>query len=176
MLRWCLVCVTCNSNSFHSLIFKLSIIIVHNSPTLKKMGLYWVGLSVIPSVQLSLSAQYLENRLTEFHQILYIQSYWQDLAWDCYTSFLTYWVMALDLHQNFVSPQSWKQIDRILPNCIYAFILTRFILGLLHVIFCTFVLKLWPLIYAKISFPLTILRAKWQNFTKFYICIHIDKI
>ena len=68
--------------------------IVHNSPTLKKMGLYWVWLSVIPSVQLfasvqlSLSAQYLENKLTEFYQILFIQSYWQDLAWDCYTSFL----------------------------------------------------------------------------------------
>ena len=32
------------------------------------------------------------------------------------------------------------------------------------------------LIYAKISFPLNILRTNGQNFTKFYICIHIDKI
>ena len=40
----------------------------------------------------------------------------------------------------------------------------------------TFVPELWPLIYAKISFPLNILRANLQNFTKFYICIHIDKI
>ena len=29
MLRWCLVCVMCNSNSFHSLLFKLCIMIVH---------------------------------------------------------------------------------------------------------------------------------------------------
>ena len=29
MLRWCLVCVICNSNSFHSSIFKLCIMIVH---------------------------------------------------------------------------------------------------------------------------------------------------
>ena len=29
MLRWCLVCVICNSNSFHSLIFKLCIVIVY---------------------------------------------------------------------------------------------------------------------------------------------------
>ena len=29
MLRWCLVCVICNSNSFRSFIFKLCIMIVH---------------------------------------------------------------------------------------------------------------------------------------------------
>ena len=34
----------------------------------------------------------------------------------------------------------------------YAFILTRSSLGLLQVIFGTFVPELWPLIYAKISF------------------------
>ena len=28
-------------------------------------------------------AQYLENELTEFHQILYMHSYWQDIGWDC---------------------------------------------------------------------------------------------
>ena len=33
------------------------------------------------------AAQYLENQSIEFHQILYMHSYWQDLAWDCYTSF-----------------------------------------------------------------------------------------
>ena len=36
------------------------------------------------------SAQYLENQLTEFYQILYLRSSWQDLAWDCYTSFFAY--------------------------------------------------------------------------------------
>ena len=33
------------------------------------------------------SAQYLENQSVEFHQILYMHSSWQDLAWDCYILF-----------------------------------------------------------------------------------------
>ena len=33
--------------------------------------------------------QYLENQLVEYHQILYMHSYWQDLAWDCYMSIFT---------------------------------------------------------------------------------------
>ena len=41
-------------------------------------------------------------------------------------------------------------------------------MGLLHVIFFTFVPELWPLSYGKISFPLIILRTNalklWQNF------------
>ena len=49
-------------------------------------------------------------------------------------------------------------------------------LGLLAVISRTFVPVLWPLIYAKILFPFNISRTNGQNFTKFYICIHIDKI
>ena len=40
----------------------------------------------------------------------------------------------------------------------------------------TFVPELWPLIYAKISFPFNILRTNEQTFTKFYMCIHIEKI
>ena len=67
-------------------------------------------------------------------------------------------------------------MDRIPPNFMYAFILTRSTLGSLHVIFRTFVPELWPLIYAKISFPLNILRTNGLNFTKIYKCIHIDKI
>ena len=55
-------------------------------------------------------------------------------------------------------------------------ILTWSSLGLLLIIFPQFVPELWPLIYAKISFPLNILRSNLHNFTKFYICIHIDKI
>ena len=31
------------------------------------------------------SAQYLENQLTEFYQILYAHQHLQDLAWDCYS-------------------------------------------------------------------------------------------
>ena len=34
------------------------------------------------------STQYLENQLVEFHQILYMHLSWQDLARDCYSSFL----------------------------------------------------------------------------------------
>ena len=67
-------------------------------------------------------------------------------------------------------------MDRISPNFIYAFILTRSTLGLLHIIFRAFVPVLWPLIYSKISFPFNILRTNGQKFNKFYICIHIDKI
>ena len=58
--------------------------------------------------------------------------------------------MALDLCQNFVSAQFLENND-IFP-------------------------ELWPLIYAKNSFPFNILRTNGQNFTKFYICIDIDNI
>ena len=67
-------------------------------------------------------------------------------------------------------------MDRISPNFIYAFLLTRSTLGLLRIAFRTFVPVLWPLIYAKILFPFNILRTNVQNFTKFYTCIYIDKI
>ena len=50
-------------------------------------------------------------------------------------------------------------MDRFSPNFIYAFILTKSSLGLLHVIFRTFVPELWPLIYATILFPLNIMRT-----------------
>ena len=33
------------------------------------------------------SAQYLDNYLTYFHQTLYMHSSWLDLAWDCFTLF-----------------------------------------------------------------------------------------
>ena len=127
------------------------------------------------------SAQYLENSFLEFIQILFVHWYWQDLAWDCYKSFCP------NMYQSYgpwFTPKFrfcsifWEQIDRTLPNFIYAIILTRSSLGLLHVIFGSFVPELWPLIYARISFPLNILRSIWQNFTKFYICnyIQFDKI
>ena len=67
-------------------------------------------------------------------------------------------------------------MDRISPNFIYAFILTTSTLGLLHIIYPMFVPELWPLIYTKISFLFNILRRNGQNFTKFYLCNHIDKI
>ena len=53
------------------------------------------------------SVQYLQNKWTEFHQILYMHSYCQDLRFDftCHFSHICTGVMALDLRQNFVSAQ-----------------------------------------------------------------------
>ena len=84
------------------------------SPALKKVGaiLDLNCSSFRPSFYHNfVSAQYLENKLIEFHQIL------------------------------------------------YAFILTRFALGLFHIIFHTFVPELWSLLYAKIWFSLNTLRT-----------------
>ena len=188
------------------------------------------------------SAQYPENKLTDFHLILYMHSYRQDLAWDCHTSFLAHFYQSygpwftpkfrfcsisreqIDLFSpNFIyafiltrsslglmhvifthlyqiygpwfTPKfrfrsiSWEQMDRISPNFIYAFILTRSTLGLLHIIFRTFVPELWPLIYAKISFPFNILRTNfyqilymqsywqdlcWDSYTSFCAYLYLD--
>ena len=125
------------------------------------------------------SAQYLENKLTEFYQVLYMHSYWQDLAWDCYTSFF------LHLYQCYgpwITPKfrfcsiSSEQIDKMSPNFIYAFILTRSSLGLLHIILIHLCQSYGPWFTPKFHVPLNILKTNRQNFTKFYICIHIDKI
>ena len=67
-------------------------------------------------------------------------------------------------------------MDRISPNFVYAFILTRSKLGSLHIIFGTFVPELWPLIYFKNLFLLNILRTKGLILTKLYITIYTDKI
>ena len=66
---------------------------------------------------------------------------------------------------------SWEQMDRISPNFIYAFILTRSTLGLLHIIFAY-----GPWFRPKFPFWFNILRKNGQNFTIFYICIYIDNI
>ena len=85
--------------------------------------------------------------------------------------------MALYLRQNFVSAQYLdNQLVELLSNFIYAYILTRSMLGVLHIIFCTFVPELWPLIYAKILFPINILRTNGQILTKLYITIYTDNI
>ena len=71
------------------------------------------------------SAQYLEKKLVEFHQILYMCTSWQDLSWDCYTSFsqICTRVMAFDLRQNFVSAQYLENyltyFHQILYICIH---------------------------------------------------------
>ena len=101
------------------------------------------------------SAQYLENKLACFHQILCMHSYWQDLAWDCCKSFFAHlyqsygpWFMPKFSFRSI----SWEQIDRISPNFMYALIFTRSSLGLLQVIFRTFVLELWLWFTPKFSF------------------------
>ena len=71
--------------------------------------------------------------------------------------------MALDWCQNFVQNSVSTQIDRILPNFIYEYILTRPYLGMLGIIFSIFVTELWPLIVVRLSFPLNILRSNGQN-------------
>ena len=123
------------------------------------------------------SDHYLENKLIEFHQILYsvyIDKIYIGIVTHHFSHICTS-VMALDLRQNSF-PFNILRTNGQNFTKFYAFILTRSALGLLHIIFCTFVPELWPLIYAKILFPFNILRTNGQNFTKFYICIHIDKI
>ena len=85
-------------------------------------------------------------------------------------------IMALDLCQNFVSAQYVENKLTYSPKIIYSFILTSSKFGLLQLIFRTFVPELWPLINARISYPLNILRTNRQNLTKLYIIINIDKI
>ena len=68
--------------------------------------------------------------------------------------------MALDLRQIFVSVQYLEnKLTDFHQNFIYAFILTRSTLGLLHIIFGTFLPELWPMIYSKILFSFNILRT-----------------
>ena len=149
------------------------------APLWKRGGYIGFGLSVIPSVRsfvrhnFFVPAQYLQNSFIEFIQILYVHWYWHALAWDCYTSFSPNFtrVMALYLRRNFVS--AWELLDIFSPNFIYTLMLTR---SSLHIIFQTYVLELWPLIYAEILFLLNILRTTRHIFTKFYIYIDIDKI
>ena len=54
-------------------------------------------------------------------------------------------------------------MGRILPNCVYALILTRSRLGLLTGFFCKFLTELWPLIDVRISFPLNISITNGRN-------------
>ena len=80
--------------------------------------------------------------------------------------------MALDLCQNFVSAQYLEnKLTELHQIFIYAFILTRSIYGLLHIIFHRLVSELWPLIYARILFLLNILITNGQILTNLYITI-----
>ena len=61
--------------------------------------------------------------------------------------------MAHNLRHNLVSAQYFEnKKDRFRQIFIYAYILTRSRLGLLHVLFRKFVPELWHLIYDKFRF------------------------
>ena len=119
------------------------------------------------------SVQYLGNKWTEFHQILYMHSYCQHIRWDCYTSFLHICtrVMALDLLQNFVPLNIVRTKGEVLTKLYIAIYTDKIYVRIVNCHFshiCTSVLDL------RQNFD--ILRTNGQNFTKFYICIYIDKI
>ena len=68
-------------------------------------------------------------------------------------------VMYLDLHQNVISTQYLENNDRITPNFIYALILTRSSLRLLHVIFWLICTRVMALDLYPNLFPLNISRT-----------------
>ena len=137
--------------------------------------------SVIPSFRDSdfISAQYLENKLMQFDQILYMYWYWQYLDWYYYASIFA------NLQQS-CGPWSMSEfrfcsipcerIDGMWPNFAYAFILGRSKKRLLQVYFRKFVTELWPLCDVIISFPLNILRTTKWILTIFCLCIDTDNI
>ena len=133
---------------------------------------------VLYLLQNFISAQYLEKQLVDFHQILYMHSSWQDLAWDSYILFFA------NLYQSYGSwftlkfrfhLISWELLDIFSPNLIYAFILTRSSLGLLHIIFWKFAPELWPFMpkfrfssiswepIGRISPNLLYMHSSWQD-------------
>ena len=158
--------------------------------------------SVIPSVTRFVSAQYLENKLMGFYQILHIRHwYWQDLGWGCYASFVSIrnsycrWWFLIDARISFrpmsciivkrvcvsipvscrCTGRSWEGSDGGWSPFVYAFIWSRSMRGLLHINCCKFVTELWPLIDVRISFPLNILTTgrTCNNFK--VINAHCDK-
>ena len=73
------------------------------------------------------SVPYLENKWTEFHQILHMHLYWQDLRWDCYISFFVHFYQS---GGPWFTPKfrfhsiSCEQMDNFWPNFIYISIYT----------------------------------------------------
>ena len=119
-------------------------------------------------------AQYLENKLMEFDQILHMHWCWQDLGWDCYASIFAnlqqsygLWLISEFRFRSI----SLEWIHGIWPNVAYALILTTSRMGLLRVNFRKFIRELWPFIDVRISFPLNIMRASWRKLAKFCIWI-----
>ena len=67
------------------------------------------------------SFQYLEKKCEEFHQILYMHSYWQDILWDYYTSFFAHLCQSYGpwFTPKFrFRPISSEEMDKFWPNFI----------------------------------------------------------
>ena len=137
----------------------------------KSGGLHCIWVVCLSYFRHSVRPSYYFLFSSEFNEILYVHLYWHVLAWDFYATFFGYlcWSYGPWFTPKFhFCSLSWQQIDRLAPNFIYAFTLTRSSLGLLHIIFCIFILKLWSLIYSKISFPLNIWRTNRQIWQTIY--------
>ena len=130
------------------------------------------------------SAQYLKNKLTDFHQIIQmrclnfkirqcIHKSEYGLLHVIFGTFVTelwpliYAIFSTEYLENKL------QIFTRLYICIHIYKnWTRIVTRNFHI----FVLELWPLIYAKTLFTINILRTNLQIFTKIILCIHMDKI
>ena len=77
------------------------------------------------------------QNFTKFHTCIHIDKIYVGIV-TCHLLLMCSRVMPL-IFQNLVPLNILEQMDRISPNFVYAFILTRSRLGLLHVIFCFFV-------------------------------------
>ena len=101
-------------------------------------SLIFTGVLVL-NLRKNVPAQYLKNQLTDFHHIVYMHRYWQDLGWDCYIdcryfALICARVMVVHLQQNFFSAQYLnKQMYIFSSNFVNALLLTRFEYGLLNV-------------------------------------------
>ena len=71
---------------------------------------------------------------------------------------------------------TWEQMDGTLPNFWICIHIDKIFIGIVTCHCLLFVIELWPLIDVRISFPLNIFRANRKKWTKFSICIDIDKV
>ena len=144
----------------------------------KSGGYIGFGLSVIPSVQLSsvhnsVSPQYLENKMTEFYICIHN---WQ--ACNCYMSFFA------NLYQSYgpwfmpkfcFSLISWEQIGRNSPILYKHSYWQDLAWDCYTSFFANLCQRYCPWFKPKFSFSSISWEQNRQNFTKFYICIHLAK-
>ena len=113
------------------------------SPAFIKGGYIGFGLSVIPSVPCSSSGQNFSfplNIFSSFIEIIQILYAFILTRSGLGLSHILFHIFVQELNGPWFRPKfqfhsmSWEQIDRFSPNFIYAFILTRSMLGLLHIL------------------------------------------